>query len=1153
MKAENSTYNTLNQKFAKHRTRLLCLLLFGFLNVLSVQLPAQNILRNARLITTDEGLSQSTINVIFQDSEGFMWFGTQNGLNRYDGQRFICYTNSPTDSTTISNNWIFSISEDSKANLWIGTRNGLNMFDRASGKFVHFFHRPNDTNSIGDNAVYSVLVDKRNFVWVKTRSLLHKFVPSEHRFYRYEHYTEYFRPSQSDINFPIIEDQQGKIWVGSKTGLDHFDPETDTFNKFFHDPADTSSLTDNHITALLQDSEGRIWVATANGLNQYRPESDNFQQYHFVSDRKDNSNFNTISSIAEDYQQNLWLGTQGGGLIRIRFIEEDGRRRFTASNFLLSSVFPKGHRNNIVYSLHEDNSRNLWIGTDVSGLLLVDLKPKKFEWFADESQPGLRMPSNTVSATFRAKDGSYWIGTRGMGIVRYQPETRKSTYLNTSDSSTFKLVDNYIHCIVQDSMNRIWIGTREGIHIYESDRKKMHNLTDYFPHIFYANFQGVQVNQMFQDSRQNMWIASNRGLHYFNTNTGEVQSYFHDYNDPNTLSDNMVYDIVEDPSGTIWIATFNGLNRLLPNTNRIERYEAGPHGLINHNTVYSLALQNDTCLWVGTANGLNRIHLANLQSDFINSSGDMVGNEIFKIIAAPDGRLWGTTGKGVFRLDPYTLEINHFNKNDGLQSLEFNNGVGCLSSDNEILFGSVAGMLAFKPTKMEENTYVPPIHITSLRAITPQGEQKIYIGSKHAVELSHNAYDITIEFAALDYTASAKNQYAYQLLGHSNEWIEVGHRNFVSLTRLSPGRYTFRVKGSNNDNIWNAEGDTITLIINPPWWLTIWAYLSYISVAIGIIYTYIRYRERQLKYAKLQLEQSVRQRTLEIEQQKEEIATQRDLALKQRNQIEAQRNELSQTLEQLKATQAQLVESEKMASLGNLVAGVAHEINTPVGIGITGSSALVERIQEFAEMLRSQTAKRNDLQEFLRQAYQNAKLILSNLQRTAELVRSFKQISVDESTEQMREFELKAYITDVLRSLQPKFKNRSIDIQLHCPHELTLKSYPGALAQIITNLIINSLQHGFSDTDTGSIDIACSVHKNSIRIEYSDTGKGIPAEIRKQIFDPFFTTDMKSGTGLGMHIVYNLATQKLGGTLRCTCTDTKQGASFLLELPKVSQ
>lgn len=1143
--AERNSYLVKNELM-----RRLCILLIGFMFVQATL--AQDFLSNAKQLTIDDGLSQSTINCIFQDSDGIIWFGTQSGLNQYDGKNIRTFTNNPLDSTSIANNWIFSISEDKQQRLWIGTRNGLSVLNKKTEKFSSFYHQPDNSFSIDDNAAYSVLVDKRGNVWVKTRSVLNKYVPAENKFYRYKHYTEYFSPSQSEINFPIMEDRNGKIWVGSKTGLDFFDPKTNSFNKFFHESGDTTSITHNHITALLEDSKGRIWVASENGLNLYREKTNNFEQLHFIGSALHSGSFNNISSITEDFQGNIWLGTQGGGLIRMQLQNDHHLHQMQASNYLLSRFFPKGHRNNVVYSLFQDRSRNLWIGTDVSGLLKVDLKPKKFQVHTNQSADGLVLASNTISAITEDSDGVLWIGGRGQGISVYDAKQKKTIHFGTKERGERKLPNDYVHVIYKDSKGRFWLGTRSGVAIYDTKKKVTRSLFDYFPHIFYSSFSNVRVNAIKEDKYGNVWVATNEGLHMFNLETLEVKSFFHDYVDKNTISHNNIYDLVEAPDGMLWIATFEGLNRLEPKTEAVERInEMGLMGKMGSSPVYSLVLDGEKTLWAGTANGLCKIDLANDWVQYYTTKNGLPNNEVFKLIKSRNNQIWGSTGRGLFCMDLNNSSLVSFDKDDGLENLEFNTGVGSVSESGTVYFGSVAGYVSFRPDKIIQNQIIPQVKITDVQIISKSDRKRAPVQG-NTLELEYNYFDFTVNFAALDFTSPTKNQYRYRMLGLGNEWVDIGNRSFVSFSRLSAGTYKFQVQGSNNDNYWNRIGDELTVVVHPPWWRRPFAYLFYLIIGSMMVYAYILFRERRLRYSKIQLQQSVKVRTLQIEQQKEEIETQRDIAVQQREQIVQQNQELEQTVSQLKTTQKQLVESEKMASLGSLVAGVSHEINTPVGIGITASSSVLERTQEFVKLYAEKRVTNKDLEAFLKAVFQSSKLILSNLQRTGELIKSFKQISVDESTEQLREFLLKEYLMDVVRSLQPKFKNRNIEFFIDCPDNLSLTTYPGALAQIFTNLIINSLNHAFPNLDEGVIRVECLEKEDKVEVCYRDNGVGIPEHVRERIFDPFYTTDMQSGTGLGMHIVYNLITQKLHGSVICGCAEEK-GACFQLVFPKQIQ
>jgi signal transduction histidine kinase len=314
------------------------------------------------------------------------------------------------------------------------------------------------------------------------------------------------------------------------------------------------------------------------------------------------------------------------------------------------------------------------------------------------------------------------------------------------------------------------------------------------------------------------------------------------------------------------------------------------------------------------------------------------------------------------------------------------------------------------------------------------------------------------------------------------------------------------------------------------------AFIAAFALMIVIAALILRsYRQKQKANIALQ------EKNIYISQQKEEIEAQIE-------EIEQQKEELQITLDHLKNTQEQLIQSEKLASLGGLVAGVAHEINTPVGISITAASSLAEETSKIAEQYVSDKISRAAFKEYLNTANQSAKLILANMERTATMVQSFKQVSVDQSTEQKRKFKLKEYSQDVIRSLYPRLKGKKIKINLDIDDQLELNSYPGALSQILTNLVLNSLVHGFEKKEQGNINISARHEDKNLILEYKDDGRGIPKQNLSKIFDPFFTTNKKAGTGLGLHIVYNLVNQRLNGTIKCK-SEVEKGTRFIINIP----
>ena len=438
------------------------------------------------------------------------------------------------------------------------------------------------------------------------------------------------------------------------------------------------------------------------------------------------------------------------------------------------------------------------------------------------------------------------------------------------------------------------------------------------------------------------------------------------------------------------------------------------------------------------------------------------------------------------------------------------------------------------------------------------------------IHLKYDQNDLSFTFAALDYNDPTKNRYAYILEGYQDAWIETGAANRIATyTNLNPGEYVFRVKGSNNIGVWNEEGTFVNIIIHPPFWKTTWAYIAYVILFLLLLRGYIYWRTRRIRKEKIVLEKQVTERTVELkaantqlkenekelktantqlEKHQEELKEVNTLLEEQQEELMQQKEELQSTLENLQKTQEQLIESEKMAAIGGLVAGVAHEINTPVGIGITAVSSLQEDIQRMAGLYEKGEISRKDFKEFLQSSDDVSKLIRKNLERTASLVQSFKQVSTDQVTEQQRVFALKEYLKDILVSLQPKFRGKKIDFKINCDDKLKLNSYPGVYAQIFTNLLLNSLQHGFPEKNAGTVGIKVEINKELLKIQYSDDGAGISTKDLPHIFEPFYTSDQQHGSGLGLNIVYNLVRQKLHGTITCE-SDPGKGVLFKIEVP----
>jgi signal transduction histidine kinase/sugar lactone lactonase YvrE len=825
------------------------------------------------------------------------------------------------------------------------------------------------------------------------------------------------------------------------------------------------------------------------------------------------SNPNDIVDLVIDFNENTWISTYSGGIYKIDNHDKPFRHHFSQQDDL---NIPG---ENDISCIHQSESGMLWLGTFDRGLYLLD--PNGTMLYHK------RISSNAVHKIYEDKQGNLWIGT-GYGLNRGRLSGKtyddkmlsfKEYFHDRNDPGTIS--DDEIVDIIEDRKGNLWIATAGGLDIL--DRK-----SDRFSHILRDPEDLLQneysfdcsIVELFEDRDGDLWIGTtNCGLFKYSVGDSSLKIYRNIPGDTLTISDNNIRQITEDAWGKLWIGTSKGLN-LFDKYRRCFR--------------------------------------------FIGEEEDFPGEMIQGMVCDGHGNLWISHNQGISKLslakDDAWLDkplIYHFDESDGLQGPAFNRSAVFKSTTGEIYFGGTNGYNVFYPDSIKVNPNRPAVYITSFHIDQERilFDQPVY--ETETIHLKHRDNIFSLGFVALNYSNSHKNQYEYMLEGFEEDWTYSGSNREVRYTNIDPGRYTFLVRGSNNDGLWNATPASVNIIIHPPWYRTLLAYFAYVILTIITILGYIRWRTMRLRKDKEKLEQEVKERTATIEEQKEEILAanielenQKEELVSQKEELFSQKEELQQTLDQLKETQEQLIQSEKLAALGGLVAGVAHEINTPVGISVTAASSLMDETTQMAELYKQNKITRNEFKEYINTANQSARLILSNMERTANLVQSFKQVSVDQSTSQKRKFKLKGYTEDVVRSLYSVLKKRKITIDLDMDDDLELDSYPGTFSQIITNLVLNSLTHGYDKLDEGRIVIMARVDENNLQFEYADNGKGISEENLGKIFEPFFTTDKKIGTGLGMYIVYNLVTRKLCGTITCE-SELNTGTKFRIEMPLV--
>ena len=798
-------------------------------------------------ILADDGLSHGTINSIIQDRRGFLWLGTSTGLLRYDGYTFKRYSHDPSDSTSISGDYVWSLCEDSSGDLWIGTSGrGLDRYVRSANRFVHYRNIPDDSTSLLGDEVTSVYADAGNEIWAGSwNGGLNKFNRSTGNFTRYKDLS--VLPSNNVSR--LLEDRSGRFWVGTRRGLALFDRSTGGSRVYKPEPGNRNSLPGEYISAMVETRDGVVWFGTDGGICKYNPSSDDFSRIALPGLT------NPVVALCEDNSGHLWVATDGGGLIRINFDGGDNR------SFTTDPRNPDAISSNVILAMHRDREGVLWLGAVATGLSKYDPHRKKFRHVITD--PG------TVNALFEDSEGTVWIATQD-GVKRM---TRGSPHAE----SVAALGDGPVYALCEDGNGNMWFAKPES-GLYRLNVKTGAVRALGLPGGPQDNTNKF-LTSLFVDSHGYLWIGqSGGGISRYDPRTSVYEHHAMRTKPP--FPSDYVWTIHEDRRGYLWCGTWGaGVVRFDPRTGESLVFEktgarAGDNA-ISGNIVVAIAEDADGILWFGTwGDGLNRYDpVKNVFTHYSVANG-LPNDQIYGILI--DDRtdeLWLTTGYGLARFNPTTGSCITYDESDGVQSLEFRRGAAHRGRSGMMYVGGVNGFNMFRPEEIRGNGSIPPVEFTSVRvfnreiALTPAPP-----------DLSYDENFLSFEFAALDYAEPLKNRYAYMLEGFDSKWVDAGTRRYVSYTNLPPGQYAFHVKGSNNDGAWNDRGATFGFSISPPLWRTWWAYTAYLLVAVSIgigwrrheIST-IRRKEREqaaLREAGLQAE---------LEQQKTRIHIARDL------------------------------------------------------------------------------------------------------------------------------------------------------------------------------------------------------------------------------------------------------------------------------------
>lgn len=833
-------------------------------------------------LSSEEGLSHDTIYAILQDHQGFMWFATGDGLNRYDGYNVTTYRFDPNDPTSLSDNLIMSLYEDQAGILWVGTRNGLNRFDSQTEQFQRYQHYENAPHSLSDNAIWAITEDQTGQLWLGTQKGLNRFDHQTGQFHRYQHDPTAPRSLGHNHIYHLYQDRAGDLWVATwGGGLNRFDPQTEQFQRYQHDPQDPHSLSNNFVYTIYEDSTGQMWVGTKGGLNKFEPATGQFQHY-----RHDPLNLASLSDddvrvIYETPTGLLWVGTRGGGLNQFDHQTEQfyAYRHAAYDTYSLSS--------NDINTIYEDRGGVVWIGT-TNGLNKFNQTRQYIQLYQHESTEPFSLSDNDVQTIYEDAEETIWVGTLSGGLNRFERSTQKFYHYQTNPDDPHSLSDNDVRAIYQDRGGALWVGTLgHGLNKLVTNTSRPAK----FEHYQYQpddpqSLSSNAVLAIHESQAGELWIGTlGGGLNKLVSSDGQFQHYRHDPDDPTSLSSDNVVTIYEDRAGRLWIGTFGGgLNQMIrsPKTTshdddqlQFRRYQYDsndPHSL-SHNDIFAIYEDQAGRLWVGTPTGLNKLDHSTGNFITYTTADGLPSDAIQDILEDDQGHLWLSTSQGLSKFEVPTETFTHYDISDGLQDNKFNVGAAFKSHRGELLFGGINGLNIFYPADLQTNQYVPPVVLTDFqlfnKPVKVGGESPLKqpINQTDFLTLSYEDYVFSFGFAALSYQNPAKNQYAYIMEGFETEWNYVdSQRRFATYTSLPAGEYRFRVKGSNEDGVWNELGTRLHLTVTPPWWENWWFRGGALIAILGLVMGLYRWRVRTLDQYNRQLERQVAERTQALTQ-----------------------------------------------------------------------------------------------------------------------------------------------------------------------------------------------------------------------------------------------------------------------------------------------
>ncbi len=817
-----------------------------FILIFSEYTYAQNKTLNIQHYKISDGLSQNYTTDVTQDKFGYIWIGTQDGLNRFDGYEFKIYKQNPSDKHSLSDNYIIDLFVAPDSLLWIVNNNGLEVYNYKTNEFKVILKNKQSRHSTYITNIKAVTVDDSGIVWVRTVDGIIEYNPEKNVFFEYKLYSE-DNTDNGIFEIYSLADDGENLWTGSSIGLVKFNKKNKHFTIF---KIDKTQQAENDIYTVFCENKDKIWAGSKNKLYIFNPQKNTFEKINSAVD------FNQIQSVFVDKSHTVRVGTING------FYYKPENHDFSELKLedYISDEIEVGNVSNI----YEDPSKIIWLSTDF-GVFKINTKKTNFRLYQKNKNSNINFSSNTIYAIYYdEKKDIIWLGTRGFGVNLFNRKTGKVIQYNTKNSN---LTDNNIYCIKKDAKNNLWMGTKNGPSIWSLKKNKFIPLPEKIQNIFGSAFKNNRMSDIFFDG-DIIWFSTYKGLFKFENDT---LINYSKKELSNCIVDNQLFKTIKSSSGDYWIATLFGLSKFNAKTEIFTNYTR-ENNKISNNIVPVVFESSDSVIWAGTGTGLNKYIPEKDSFIFYTSQSHGFNNDfIYTIIEDNNRNLWMSTNRGIIKFNPYTEEVTNFSLEDNLQGYEFNIGAAFKDSRDELFWGGVKGLNSLKLTDLEKNTYSPKPIITHFYKHTKTGTVEIFLDSDKTVNLPFKENSFDIRFAVPEYSFPAKNRFKYRIKESDSEWTNLGYNNFINFFQLAPGTYTFQVIGANSDNIWNFNPTTVIINISTPWRLSTAAYILYVLIFLSVIgIGFLIYNKEIRKENRILHEKQIVAK--EVEKQKELLA-----------------------------------------------------------------------------------------------------------------------------------------------------------------------------------------------------------------------------------------------------------------------------------------